>query len=116
MIDCVVNLNTGVEALEGTLANRTPTTDLGDGLGQFQIPTLFGLRKQRFFHTGLLGNNTVVIAGESQRFANLRQAVGFYISSAFAGSPEGPNFPAIRALTAANLDDIAHFLEKISGG
>ena len=112
----VTNVNTGIEALEGTLANRTPTVDIGDGLGLFQIPQLFGLRKQHFFHTGLVGNNTVVIAGETPRFANLRQAVGFYVSASFAGSPEGQFFPAILALTAANLDDIAHFLEKISGG
>jgi len=105
-----------VKSLEGTLANRTPTIDIGDGLGQFQIPSLFGLRKQHFFHTGLLGNNATSIAGKTQRFANLRQAVGFYVSAAFAGSPESGSFPAIRALSAANLDDLAHFLERISGG
>ena len=68
--------------------------------------------------TGLLGNNTVAISGETLRFTNLRQAVAFYVSPEFAGSPEGllPIFAAILVLTPADLDDIAHFLEKISGG
>jgi hypothetical protein len=57
-----------------------------------------------------------VIPGETPGFANLRQAVAFYVSAEFGGSPEGAFFPALQVLTDTDLDDIAHFLERISGG
>jgi hypothetical protein len=97
-----------------------PARDQGSGslpVGRVHlVSSRHGVLRRHFFHTGLLGNNTVVIPGETPRFANLRQAVAFYVSMAFADSPEGSFFPAILALTDADLDDIAHFLERISGG
>ena len=110
------NFDTGVETLEDTLllAGGTPTADTGNGGGAFQAPPLFGLRKDQFFHTGLLGNNSVAAPGQTLLFTNLRDAVSFYVTAAFAGSPEGPSFSAVQAMTAANIEDIAHFLEAIS--
>lgn len=115
----VVNLNTGIEAFEHdpAHANATPTTDTGDGSGLFQIPQLFGLRNDHFFHAGSLGNSTVGSPGSTERrFANLRAAVSFYVSPAFAASPEGQtgNFASILALSPTQLDDIARFLVTIS--
>jgi hypothetical protein len=110
-------LNTGVEAFEHliTHANATPTVDTGDGNGQFQVPQIFGLRKSHFFHSGVLGNNTVAIAGQTLRFTNLRDAVSFYVTPAFAESPGGLAVPgSLASMSPTDIDDIAHFLEAIS--
>jgi cytochrome c peroxidase len=120
-----VNLDTGVEALEHALTlphTPTPTLDTGDGAGQFQIPQLFGLRKNQFFHTGLLGNKTVALSLQTLQFTNLRDAVSFYVTDQFLGSPGGLEtelaFPGTLAslanMSPADIDDIAHFLEAIS--
>lgn len=110
-----LNLNTGVEALEHDAAhfNPTPTIDTGDGSGQFQVPQIFGLRKNHFFHTGLLGNQPAAISGQTLRFTNLRDAVNFYTTPAFATSPGGVAFP-VTTLSPADVEDLAHFLEAIS--
>src|SRR5262249_21007258 len=102
---------------------QTPTTDDGDGLGQFQIPQLFGLRKNHFFHNGVLGNNVdSPLPGKTQLFMNLRAAVAFYTSPEFAASPEGQKllpdqsrmFQGLFNMTQAQIDDVASFLEAIS--
>jgi mono/diheme cytochrome c family protein len=113
------NLNTGVEALERTLPNHTPTIDTGKSAsGQFQIPQLFGLRKAQFFHSGTRGNKTDA-NGAPLPLENLKDAVSFYVTDAFTQSPEFALLtPAVQAslagMTQANIDDLAQFLLKIS--
>lgn len=113
----VVNVDTGMEAFEHDATvhkNPTPTVDAGDGLRQFQVPQVFGLRKAQFFHSGAIGNHSVAIPGETLRFTNLRDAVAFYTTPSFAGSPGAVIAPGVVTLTAADVSDIAHFLEVIS--
>jgi cytochrome c peroxidase len=106
-------LDTGVESLEDEPSDppSTPTVDNGNGSGEFLTPQLFGLRKQHFFHTGRIGNNTVQIEGKSLRFTNLLDAVDFYRSDAFNDSPTNGS---VVDFTDAEAEDIAAFLEAIS--
>ena len=105
------NRNTGVEDLvhpDPLLLN--PTVDTGSG-GQFQTFPLFGLRKPALFHNNAIGNNTTPLPGETLRFTNLRDAVAFYVSPEFKASNTGGQ---VSAMTEAEIQDIAAFLEAIS--
>ncbi len=86
------NRNTDVEQL----ISFGLVGDNGDGSGRFQTPGLFGLRKRAFFH-----NNAVV---------GLRNAVAFYVSTAFKDSPTGGQ---VADMSETEIDDITAFLEAI---
>jgi len=88
--------NTGVANLEINRIDQLPRGDIGR---EFNVPPLFGVSlTPPFFH-----DNSVT---------DLRDAVTFYQTGQFTGSPAGQQTGVI-GLNAAEVDDIVAFLESL---